>query len=47
MSSLLEKTLVILLSAVLLGLGLAYLLERVIPMIKQIYDSAAKLLTAS
>ncbi|MBO3841032.1 MAG: hypothetical protein FGF48_01250 [Candidatus Brockarchaeota archaeon] len=47
MSSLLEKTLVILLSAVLLGLGLAYLLERVIPMIKQIYEGVAKLLTAS
>ncbi|MEM3464949.1 MAG: hypothetical protein QW506_01805 [Thermoproteota archaeon] len=46
MSSLLEKTLVILLSAVFLGLGLAYLSERVIPMLKQIYESVAKLLAA-
>ncbi|MGB9716829.1 MAG: hypothetical protein ACP5PQ_02770 [Thermoproteota archaeon] len=44
MSSLLEKTLVMLLSAILLGLGIAYLSERVIPMLKQIYESVVKLL---
>ncbi|MEM3425429.1 MAG: hypothetical protein QXI42_06450 [Thermoproteota archaeon] len=45
-SSLLEKSLVIMLSAVLLGLGLLYLSERVMPLLKQIYESAAKLLVA-
>lgn len=44
MSSLLEKTLVMLLSAILLGLSIAYLSERVIPMLKQIYESVVKML---
>jgi|GEM_PF-1703084 hypothetical protein len=46
MGNLLEKTLVILLSIILFGLGLEYLSERVIPMIKQICESVAKLLAA-
>ncbi|MEM2050045.1 MAG: hypothetical protein QXU11_05700 [Thermoproteota archaeon] len=44
--SLLEKSLVIMLSAVLLGVGLLYLSERVMPLLKQIYESVAKLLVA-
>ena len=44
MGSLVEEILVMLLSAILLGLGIAYLSERVIPMLKQIYESVVKLL---
>jgi hypothetical protein len=44
MSNLLEKILVTLLSTILLGLGIAYLSDRVIPMLRQIYESVVKLL---
>jgi len=44
MSNLLEKILVTLFSTILLGLGIAYLSDRVIPMLRQIYESVIKLL---
>lgn len=46
MSNLLEKTLVTLFSAMLLGLSLAYLMNQVMPMLRQIYESVIKLLAA-
>jgi hypothetical protein len=46
MSNLLEKILVTLFSIILLGLGIAYLSDRVIPMLRQIYESVVKLLAA-
>ncbi len=46
-SNLLEKSLIILLSTIFLGLSLVYLADQVIPMLKQIYESVVKLLAAS
>lgn len=45
-SNLLEKTLVTLLSAIFLGLSLAYVADRVIPLLKQVYESVVNLLAA-
>lgn len=47
MSNLLEKSLVMLLSMMLLGASIAYLADQVIPMLKQIYESVVKLLIVS
>lgn len=44
MSNLLEKSLVMLFSIICLGLSIAYLADKIIPMLKQIFESVAKLL---
>ncbi|MGQ9479210.1 MAG: hypothetical protein ACUVQ0_04200 [Thermoproteota archaeon] len=46
MSNLLEKSLVVLLSTIFLGLSIAFLMDQVIPMIKQVYESIIKLLAS-
>jgi len=46
MSNLLEKGLIILFSAILFGISIAYLFDRVIPMLKQIYEAVVKLINS-
>lgn len=43
MSNLLEKSLIMLFSAIIFGISIAYLLDQVIPMLKQIYEVVVKL----
>ncbi|MEM2087667.1 MAG: hypothetical protein QXF52_03210 [Thermoproteota archaeon] len=44
MSNLLEKSLVMLLSIIFLGLSIVFLADQIIPMLKQVYESVIKLL---
>jgi len=46
MSNLLEKSLIILFSMVIFGISIAYLLDQVIPMLKQIYEIVIKLINS-
>jgi hypothetical protein len=43
MSNLLEKSLILLFSTIIFGISIAYLLDQVIPMLKQIYEVIVKL----
>ncbi|MBO3839238.1 MAG: hypothetical protein QXN75_01190 [Thermoproteota archaeon] len=45
MSNLLEKSLIVLFSTIIFGISIAYLLDQVVPMLKQIYDVVVKLIT--
>lgn len=46
MSNLLEKGLVILFSILIFSMSIAYLIDKVIPMIRQLYEVVTKLITS-
>ncbi|MEM1557280.1 MAG: hypothetical protein QXR44_00940 [Thermoproteota archaeon] len=46
MSNLLEKSLVIFFSIIIFGISIAYLIDKVIPMVKQLYEVVVRLITS-
>ncbi|MBO3769125.1 MAG: hypothetical protein QXS51_02085 [Thermoproteota archaeon] len=46
MSNLLEKSLIIFFSIVIFSMSIAYLIDKVIPMIKQLYEVVFRLITS-